>query len=71
MDQTVERECWSFSKIENDKRFRYSDMTFGHAEGLCMDSEHVYIVVDNNGDALETDPSDKRPRLFIFKLPEF
>jgi len=67
--RVVELESWSFAAIENDPHYRYHDTTYGRAEGLCMDSSRIYVILDNNGDAREDDPADRRPLLFVFKRP--
>jgi hypothetical protein len=64
-----EKQFWSFSHIENDPRWAYMDMQFGHAEGLTMDTHKIYIVLDNNGDSRRKDRDDSRPLLFILKRP--
>lgn len=64
-----ELEAWTYGHVANDPQYAYADMTYGKAEGLCMDGERVYLVVDNNGQARQGDPSDTRPLLFIFERP--
>ena len=58
-----------FPVIERDPRTRYRNMTYGLAEGLALDDEHLYLVLDNNDDALAADPKDNRSRLIIFANP--
>lgn len=65
----VERGGWSYARTENDPRFAYADRAFGVAEGLAIDDQHIFIVVDNNHDHLAAAPNDRRPRLFVFKHP--
>jgi hypothetical protein len=65
----VERGGWSYARTENDPRFAYHDRRFGVAEGLAIDEQHVYIVMDNNHDYLAADGNDRRPRLFVFHHP--
>jgi len=65
----VERAGWSYTRTENDPRFAYADRAFGVAEGLALDDQHVFIVMDNNHDHLAADPKDRRPRLFVFRHP--
>ena len=48
---------------------QYRNMIFGMAEGLAMDKEHIYIILDNNGIAQKSNPDDFSPYLFIFKRP--
>ena len=64
-----EKQAWSYEHVENDLELRYSDRRFGLAEGLCIDEDHVYLVLDNNGDGREKDPLDHRPLLLVFKKP--
>lgn len=68
-DGWVEREAWSYAQAENDPRFRYVDRTYGLAEGLAVDREHVYVALDNNAQARSADPKDQRPLLMIFRRP--
>ena len=68
-EELLELEVWSYAAVTNDPEFAYLDMTYGRAEGLCMDAERVYIVLDNNGQGRQTDPTDTRPQLFIFSRP--
>ena len=59
----------SYAQTETDPRYRYTDTKYGLAEGLALDDAHLYVIYDNNGDALAADPSDRRARLFIFANP--
>lgn len=64
-----ELEAWSFSEVANDPAYRYADVVFGKAEGLCMDADRVYVILDNNGHGRQADALDTRPLLFIFARP--
>ena len=64
-----EHEVWSFGHVTNSAEYRYEDMTYGKAEGLTMDDEHVYVILDNNGMARASVPTDTRPLLFVFARP--
>jgi hypothetical protein len=64
-----ETEAWSFARTENDPKLAYSDRTYGLAEGLAIDSERIFVVLDNNRDHKASDPSDRRPTLFVFARP--
>jgi uncharacterized protein YjiK len=64
-----EKEVWSFGHIVNREDLRYSNMKYGLAEGLCMDAERVYLILDNNGDCRASDPDDTRPLLLIMERP--
>lgn len=65
----VEGAAWSFATMENDDRFGYLDRTYGLAEGLALDGNHVYVVFDNNGNGRTAMPQDVRPQLLIFERP--
>jgi len=64
-----EKNCWSYEALETSDALWYLDMAFGRAEGLCMDKDHVFIILDNNGDARALDPNDRRPLLLIMERP--
>jgi uncharacterized protein YjiK len=60
---------WSFGSAV--AAHRYSDERFGMAEGLAIDDERVYVILDNNGSPRATAPEDRRPLLFVFRRPDF
>ena len=60
---------WTFGEVTRAPEHRYLNQRSGRAEGLCMDDEHVYVVLDNNGRGREVDPEDTRPLLFLFRRP--
>lgn len=60
---------WSFGEVTGAPEYRYLNQRSGRAEGLCMDAEHVYVVLDNNDRGRQTDPGDTRPLLFLFRRP--
>ena len=62
---------WSFAHIVNDPEYLYQHEQFGAktAEGLAMDRERVYVILDNNNDARRMYPDDLRPLLLIMKRP--
>ncbi len=64
-----EKSLWTFAHVENDAAWRYENMEYGHAEGLFVNKDFVYIIIDNNGDARQDDNNDRRPLLFIFAKP--
>ena len=64
-----EKDFWSYEAIITREEFEYENMTFGRAEGLCMDKDYIYVILDNNGDARRTVPSDRRPLLLIMERP--
>jgi hypothetical protein len=61
---------WSYAHVVEQPEFRYADMRYGKAEGLCMDERFVYLILDNNGIPRAADPEDRRPLLLIFHRPE-
>lgn len=62
---------WSFAHIVNDPEYLYQHEQFGAktAEGLAMDQDRVYVILDNNNDARRMYPTDYRPLLLIMKRP--
>ena len=60
---------WSFGRALRDPAYSYTDETYGKAEGLCLDSKRIYVILDNNGEARTSDPTDTRPLFFIFRRP--
>ncbi|MBX7257200.1 MAG: esterase-like activity of phytase family protein [Candidatus Hydrogenedentes bacterium] len=68
-NENVSVKPWrSFHDTADRNELRYTNSRFGMAEGLAIDSNRVYVVLDNNQDARANDPNDKRPLLFIFRL---
>lgn len=65
-----ELDVWSFRQTVADPRYAYENQTYGKAEGLAMDDERVYIVLDNNQQARLADENDRRPQLLIFTRPD-
>lgn len=61
--------AWSYESIVTSDELRYANMEYGQAEGLCMDDERVYVILDNNGMPRESLPDDKRPLLLIMERP--
>ncbi len=61
----VEKQSGTFGHIENAPQYRYQTMFFGRAEGLAMDQDKIYVVLDNNNDFRKKDPADNRPLLLI------
>jgi len=71
MEPGNELEMWSFEHINHHPKYTYQHERFGAntAEGLAMDHDRVYIILDNNNDARRMYPSDRRPLLLILKRP--
>jgi hypothetical protein len=61
---------WSYGHVETAPEFRYEDMQYGKAEGLCIDDRFIYILLDNNNLARADDPKDQRPLLLVFRHPD-
>ena len=66
----VETDGWSYRHIETMPPYRYADMTYGKAEGLCIDEQYIYIIIDNNGNQRAGNPDDQRPLLMMFEHPD-
>lgn len=59
--------AWSFSETENAPAYRFIDRRWGIAEGLAIDDDAIFVVLDNNGDPREASRRDRRPWLFRFR----
>jgi len=68
-NQLIETIGWSYRHIETMATYRYSDMKFGKAEGICIDDNYIYIIIDNNADHRADNPDDRRPLLMLFDHP--
>lgn len=68
-DFSLER-CWSYRHIEEAPPYAYQDLRFGKAEGIARRGDHLYLVLDNNDVPRASNPQDRRPWLFILKLPQ-
>lgn len=66
-ERWVEKQSGTFGHIENDPQYHYQTMHYGRAEGLAMDRDNIYVVLDNNNDFRKDDPTDNRPLLLIFQ----
>ncbi len=69
-DTVLEKSVWSYAKIETSKALKYKKMKYGRGEGLYIDENYVYVVLDNNGDKRKYDSSDRRPLLLIMERPK-
>lgn len=63
----TETQCWSFETIENLPELQYENMRYGRGEGLAIEGDTVYVVLDNNQEARKLYPDDYRPLLLIMK----
>jgi hypothetical protein len=59
--------AWSYASTENSAEFGYGRTEFGLGEGLAIDDELIYIVVDNGTEARAARPNDRRPWLWAFR----
>ena len=65
-----EGSAWSYESIVTSDELRYASMRFGKAEGMCMDDDRVYVIIDNNGGPRHAHPEDRRPMLLIMARPK-
>lgn len=65
-----ETDIWTYGDILNREDLKYESMRWGLGEGLCLDKNNVYVIIDNNGAARASNPEDKRPMLLIMKRPK-
>lgn len=63
----IEGQSWSFEHIVKHPDYAYQDMQFGHAEGLAVDDDYFYLVIDNNKNPSVKNPNDNRPILIKAK----
>lgn len=61
--------AWSYAHVENDPRYAYVEERFGQAEGIAVNGNRVYLIVDNNQGPRLADPDDIRPLLYILEFP--
>jgi len=74
-----ETAAWSYAAVENDPRFAYRDMRYGHGEGLAMDERFVYVILDVNAHTANarvasehpagSGEPDRRPLLLVLRRP--
>lgn len=64
-----EGDCFSFSHVSNDAKYKYAGLRMGLARALAVDAQSLYIALDNKGVGRQSDPADKRPLLLVFKKP--
>ena len=71
LDADAESTIWSFAHIVNKPEYLYKNRRFGAttAEGLAMDHDKVYVILDNNNDGRRMYPSDRRPLLLVMQRP--
>lgn len=59
--------AWSFRSVLADDAIGYRDTLYGMAEGLAVDDDFIYVVMDNNGSPRRYSSTDVRPLLLILK----
>lgn len=65
-----EERCWHFTDTEYHPFYRYDDLYPGHAEGMTVHQQQLYVVTDNNYVQRAAIKNNRNPLLFVFKLPE-
>lgn len=60
---------WTYKSIETSDEYRYADTVFTSGEGLWMDSNYIYVILDNNRNSRFSNPEDRRPLLLIMNRP--
>lgn len=62
--------AWSYREGELHPDWMYREQRYGQAEGLVVDGEDVYIVIDNNRSGRAANPADRRSLLLHLRFPE-
>jgi uncharacterized protein YjiK len=60
----IEVAGWSYKDIILQPEFQFEDMEYGHAEGLVVLNNKVYLILDNNKSARRND-ANNRNSLFL------
>lgn len=68
-DFKIER-CYSFKATEKHPRHAHRGAAWGQAEGLQVLEDRIFLVIDNNGRVLRSDPSSTDTWLFEFRRPD-
>lgn len=65
------RLCFSYFSIEMDPKYAYQHLLpYGFFEGLSVDADNVWLLVDNNGYPRKSNPQDARPLLLRCPRPD-
>ena len=65
------RLCFSYFPIEMDPKYAYQHLLpYGFFEGLSVDVDNVWLLIDNNGYARKSNPQDARPLLLRCPRPD-
>ncbi|MBL4661734.1 MAG: esterase-like activity of phytase family protein [Alcanivoracaceae bacterium] len=59
--------AWSYQHIIEKPEYQYQDMKYGHAEGLVVSGDKVYIILDNNRGAHNNNANDNNSWFFELK----
>jgi hypothetical protein len=63
--------AFSYFDVEMKPEFAYRHaLPYGFFEGLSVDREHIWLLVDNNGFGRRKDAADIRPQLFRCPRPD-
>lgn len=62
-----EGRSWSYEHTVRHPDYAYQDMQFGHAEGLAVDDDYFYLVIDNNHIPNAKNPNNNQPILIRAK----
>jgi len=62
---------FSYFDVEMDDRYAYRHiLPYGFFEGLSVDADSIWLLIDNNGFARKSDAKDTRPQLFRCPRPD-
>jgi hypothetical protein len=65
------RLCFGYFPIEMDPKYAYQHLLpYGFFEGLSVDAENVWLLIDNNGYPRKSNPQDARPLLLRCPRPD-
>ena len=65
------RLCFSYFPIEMDPQYAYQHLLpYGFFEGLSVDADNVWLLIDNNGYPRKSNPQDARPLLLRCPRPD-
>ncbi len=65
------RLCFSYFPIEMDPKYAYQHLLpYGFFEGLSVDADNVWLLIDNNGYPRKSNPQDARPLLLRCPRPD-
>jgi hypothetical protein len=64
-----------YGGIIDEHGLRYSrkereTIDYGRGEGLALDADRIYIMLDNNGRPLKSNPADTKARLLVLNRPD-